>query len=96
MIIAQKLLKIARKMLEIAFKLLKNAQKPLENARKLLQRCFNEPKGTEGPLGIQSIAGVLKPVAIEMVHGGAQRRELKWFMTLPKPSEIIQITREIM
>ena len=36
--------------------------------------------GLGGRCALQSIAGVLKPVAIEMVHGGAQRRELKWCM----------------
>ena len=38
--------------------------------------------------GIQSWSGVVKTVTSEMGYGGAQRREVKWVMTLLKPSEI--------
>ena len=38
--------------------------------------------------GTQSSSGVLKVVAIEMRSGGAERREVKWGPTSPKPSEI--------
>ena len=37
---------------------------------------------------LQMLPGLVKTHASEMVHGGAERREVKWCMTLPTPSEI--------
>ena len=37
----------------------------------------------------------MKTHASEMVPAGAERREVKWCLTSPEPSEIAQITSEI-